>query len=251
MGDKTAISWTRYTWNPWRGCQRVSPGCAHCYMFTAQEKRAEESGDFETWNPTIIHRTTTWRDPDRWQREAAAAGRTERVFSCSWSDFFIPAADGWRPEAWQIIRRTPNLIYQIPTKRPENIPDRLPPDWGNGYPNVWLGVSVENPRYLWRVDALRKIPAVVHFISAEPLLAPLSDLDLTDIEWLIVGGESGPGFRPMLYEWARQLLAKAHRAGTAYFFKQSAAIRTEIGTTLDGKVYHEYPKTGYQATQIR
>lgn len=251
MGDKTAISWTRYTWNPWRGCEKISPGCAHCYMFTAQEKRARETGDFETWDPTVVKKTTTWRDPDRWQREAEAAGKMENCFTCSWSDFFIPAADRWRPEAWRIIRRTRNIVYQILTKRPENIPNRLPDDWDNGYPNVWLGVSVENQRYLWRVDVLRKIPAIVHFISAEPLLASLPDLDMTHIGWLIVGGESGAGFRPMLHEWARELLAKARTAGTAFFFKQSAAIRTEMGTTLGGKVYHEYPKTSHQATKIR
>ena len=234
MGDKTAISWTRYTWNPWRGCERVSPGCAHCYMFTAQRRSGLD--------PAMIVRTKTWADPLRWQCEALAAGKTERVDTCSWSDFFIPAAALWRAEAWAMIRRTPNLTYQILTKRPENIAARLPADWGEGYPNVWLGVSVENPRYLWRVDALRKIPAVVHFISAEPLLAPLPDLDLTGIDWLIVGGESGPGFRPMSHEWARELLAKARAADAAFFFKQSAAIRTEMGTTIDGLEYKEYPR---------
>ena len=251
MGDKTAISWTRYTWNPWRGCEKLSPGCAHCYMFTAQEKRQRETGNIELWDPSIVRRTTTWRDPDRWQREAAALGRTERVFTCSWSDFFIPAADAWRAEAWEIIHRTPNLIYQILTKRPENIPDRLPPDWGEGYPNVWLGVSLENPRYLWRVDALRKIPAMIHFISAEPLLASLPGLELTGSDWLIVGGESGRTFRPMPHEWARELLAKARAAGTAFFFKQSAAIRTEMGTKLHGEVLNEYPESNYAPAQIR
>jgi protein gp37 len=122
----------------------------------------------------------------------------ERV-TCSWSDWFHPA-DGWRDEAWDVVRQTPHLTYQILTKRPELISDRLPDDWGHGWANVWFGVSIENSRFSWRADALRGVPAEVRFISAEPLLGSLfessgrrSPLDLDGIDWLIVGGESGPG----------------------------------------------------------
>lgn len=240
MGETTKISWTEHTWNPWRGCTKISPGCAHCYMYTQQERFGG--------NPFVVMQTkTTWNDPLRWQREAAAAGRTERVFTCSWSDFFHEDADAWRERAWQIIIRCPNLQFQILTKRPENIAERLPRTpwlgdfWGVGWPNVWLGVSIENPAFAWRADELRKIPARVHFISAEPLLAGLPDLDLTDIEWLIVGGESGPGFRLMKTEWARELRDKALDAGTAFFFKQISAPRTEMGCLLDGREWKEYP----------
>lgn len=188
-----------------------------------------------------MRRTKTWNDPQRWQKRAAATGASERVFTCSWSDFFIEEADEWRPEAWQIIRACPNLNFQILTKRPENIDARLPSDWGPGYSNVWLGVSVENPSFTWRIDALRRIPSRVHFLSLEPLLAPLPNLDLRDIEWVIVGGESGAGFRPMPHDWARHIRDQCETEGIAFFFKQSAAPHTEMGTRLDGKDFKAFP----------
>lgn len=234
MSDRTIIAWTEHTWNPWRGCDKVSPGCAHCYMFTAQRR----SG----FDPEVVVRTGKWGDPAKWERAAAAADRRELVFTCSWSDWFHVTADPWRDEAWAVIRACPHLHFQILTKRPERIVDHLPRDWGRGgYPNVWLGVSIENDRYVGRADLLRAIPAVVRFISAEPLLGPLPSLDLTGIDWIIVGGESGPGYRPMDHAWARELRAKATRAGVAFFFKQSAAPRTEMGIELDGAIVRQYP----------
>lgn len=233
MSEATIIAWTNHTWNPWRGCTKISPGCAHCYMFTAQERYGQD--------PTIVTKTTTWGQPAKWERAAAAANRTDLVFTCSWSDWFHEDADPWRAEAWRIVRRCPHLHFQILTKRHERIRDHLPPDWDTGYPNVWLGVSIENNRHVFRAATLRAIPAAVRFISAEPLLGPLPDLDLTDIDWLIVGGESGAGFRPMDHTWARELRALARAAGTKFFFKQSAAPRTEMGITLDGQIIREYP----------
>jgi len=202
-------------------------------MFTAQERYGQ--------NPNVVIRTGTWGQPLKWERLAAAAGRIDRVFTCSWSDWFHEDADAWRDEAWLVIRRCPHLHFQILTKRDDRIVEHLPPDWGAGYPNVWLGVSIENDRFVSRADTLRRIPAAVRFISAEPLLAPLPSLNLRDIDWLIVGGESGPGFRPMQMAWVRQLLAQARAAGTTFFFKQSAAPRTEMGIHLDGKIVREYP----------
>ena len=239
MGEKTGISWTQHTWNPWRGCERISPGCANCYMFAQQERVGLD--------PNGVTRTKTWADPDRWQRECVRLGKQEMVFTRSWSDFFIEEADPWRSEAWAVISRTPNLIYQILTKRPELIADRLPGDWHEGYPNVWLGCSVENRRFLTRMDTLRKIPAVVRFISAEPLLQDLTpelEQHVEGFDWIIVGGESGNGskdFRPMSHEWARRIRGLCQRRGIAFFFKQSAAFRTEMGKTLDGRQYREYP----------
>jgi len=242
MSERTAISWTQKTWNPWRGCTKISPGCEHCYMFTAQEKRQKETGNFAMWNPNVVQKTTTWRDPFRWQKLCEKAGITERVFTCSWSDWFHRDADYLRPEAWRIVRDCPNLIFQILTKRAERMPRHLPPDWGSGYRNVWLGVSVENLKFLWRMDYLRKTPAHTRFISAEPLLEDISaQINLEGIHQVIVGGESGKGFRPMPHDWARALLAKCREANVAYFFKQSAALRTETGVQLDGKLYREYP----------
>jgi len=234
MSDATIIAWTEHTWNPWRGCDKVSPGCAHCYMFTGQERWGAD--------PTVVVRTSKWGDPRKWERAAAAANRRERVFTCSWSDWFHVTADPWRDEAWAVIRDCPHLDFQILTKRHERITDHLPADWGpGGYPNVWLGVSIENDRHVFRADTLRTVPAAVRFISAEPLLGPLPSLDLTNIDWLIVGGESGPGWRPMDVAWARDLRRRAAQARVAFFFKQSAAPRTEMGIELDGRLVREYP----------
>jgi protein gp37 len=200
-------------------------------MFTAQEKYGRD--------PNVVVRTKTWRDPIKWQREAEAAGRFDRVFTCSWSDWFHEDADEWRAEAWAIVKRCRNLHFQILTKRHERIVDHLPADWP--YPNVWLGVSIENDRHVHRADALRRIPAAVRFISAEPLLGPLPSLNLEGIDWLIIGGESGPGFRPMDHAWARDLKARCDAAGVAVFFKQSAAHMTERGIELDGEIVRFYP----------
>jgi protein gp37 len=232
--DRTIIAWTEHTWNPWRGCTKISPGCAHCYMFTAQRRYGQD--------PDLVQRTSTWDKPRRWNRTAALAGTPAMVFTCSWSDWFHDAADAWRPAAWQVIRDCPWLSFQILTKRHERIVDHLPPDWGpHGYPNVWLGVSIENEKFVHRADTLRTIPAVVRFLSLEPLLGPLPTLDVTGIDWMIVGGESGPNYRPMDLQWARDLrdLARAHRV--AFFFKQSAALQTESGIRLDGHIVREYP----------
>jgi len=233
MSNRTIIAWTEHTWNPWRGCTKISPGCAHCYMFTAQERYGRD--------PSVVTRTSKWRDPHRWEKAAKAANRRELVFTCSWSDWFHEDADGWRPEAWDVIRACPHLDFQILTKRHERIADHLPPGWGAGYPNVWLGVSIENDKFVHRADTLRTIPAAVRFISAEPLLGPVPSLDLTGIDWLIVGGESGAGFRPMHVDWVRALHQRAKNHGTAFFFKQSAAPRTEMGIELDGQIVREYP----------
>lgn len=234
MGNKTNISWTSRTWNPWIACQKVSPGCANCYMFREMERYGLD--------PTVVTKTKTWNQPKRWQKECAANNTKEMVFTCSWSDFFIKQADEWRPDAWKIIKDCPNLIWQILTKRPELIRDRLPPDWGNGYDNVALGVSVESNKYLSRIDKLIKIPSKVHFISAEPLLGPLPDLNLKDVEWLIAGGESGSSFRPMDIEWAKEIRDKCKKAKVPFFFKQGANFKPGQNNTIDGVTYEEWPK---------
>ncbi len=256
MSQNSAIEWTDATWNPIRArlpeemklfqhkglkilpagtwgyhCEPVSPGCKNCYMFTAQSRYGRD--------PHVVTRTGTWNDPIKWNREATAQ---EMVFTCSWSDWFHDDADDWRYEAWDVIRRTPKLTYQILTKRPERIAEHLPADWGSGYPNVWLGVSVEDRRFgLPRIDILRPIPAAIRFLSIEPLLEDLGEINLEGIQWAIVGGESGPGFRPMNQQWARNIRAQCKQSGTAFFFKQSAAPRTEMGIELDGEVVREFP----------
>jgi protein gp37 len=205
--------------------------------------RTRGKGAFDT-----VVRTKTWNDPIRWQKQAERDGLCDLVFTCSLSDFFIQQADEWRPEIWSIIRRTPNMIYQILTKRPELIAKRLPPDWGSGYRNVWLGTSIGMKKHLRALDALRDVPAYVRFISAEPLLEnlmPEFDQSLTGYSWCIIGGESGnntKNFRPMDHQWVREMFAACKRRKVARFFKQSAAVRTEMGVELDGRLVREYPK---------
>lgn len=213
VAGASPIEWTDATWNPWMGCEKVSPGCAHCYMYREQRQYGHD--------PSALRRSKTkFDEPLRWEEPRF-------VFTCSWSDWFHPGADEWRDEAWRIIRETPHLSYQILTKRPDLIERRLPADWGCGYPNVWLGVSIENSRYTWRADALRAVPAAVRFISAEPLLGSLfndegrrQSLNLAAIDWVIVGGESGPGARRMDFAWADEILDACLAAGVAFFMKQ-------------------------------
>lgn len=219
MGERTAIAWTEKTWNPWQGCTRVSPGCAHCYMYTAKERYGQDPAAVVRSQPPTFNAPLRWREP-------------ARVFTCSWSDWFHEAADVWRDEAWDIIRRTPHLTYQILTKRPERIADHLPDDWGTGWPNVWLGVSVENQRFVDRVKPLADVYATVRFISAEPLLGPVTFLDTAVeeafglfIDWVIVGGESGPDHRPMDMRWARNLREECAFYEIPFFFKQRSGPR--------------------------
>jgi protein gp37 len=235
MGTNTKIKSVDHTQNFWRGCTKVSEGCKHCYA-EAQEERYGRS--FST-----VVRTKTWRDPLKWQKEAASMGKVEIVFCCSISDFFHPHADQWRPEAWEIIRDTPNLTWRLTTKRPALIAGRLPKDWGNGYENVWLGASVELKKYLGRLDALHKIPAAARYLAAEPLLEDLMP-ELADhiqgIDWVQAGGESGSQFRPMDAQWARDIRDLCTQRGIAFWFIGHAG-KHQKNTLLDGKEHQEYP----------
>lgn len=234
MAESTAIDWTDATWNPWWGCEKVSPGCAHCYAERLMVSRGHEFKVKRTSDATF--------------RFPLKVKEPKLIFTCSMSDFFIEEADPWRPEVWDIIRRTPHLTYQILTKRPERIRQSLPPDWGRlGWPNVWLGVSVENNRHRWRVDVLKSTPAAVRFVSAEPLLSPI-DFEafgfMGVIDWLIAGGESGPGFRPMDLDWARSLRDQCERSGVPFFLKQLGGWpdqRTHERAILDGRTHTEMP----------
>lgn len=231
MGEHTAIHWTHSTWNPWVGCRKVSAGCKHCYMFRDMKKYGKD--------PTDIHRTTkpVFTAPLRYEEPRL-------IFTCSWSDFFIEQADEWRAEAWEIIRNTPHT-YQILTKRPERIAACLPSDWGDGYPNVWLGVSIEDRNAYGRLPKLRSVPVKVRFLSCEPLLESIPNMNLTGIHWVITGGESGPGCRPMDLDWARDIRDQCQRHGVPFFFKQVGGTRKVDGVwggdELDGQRYQAFP----------
>lgn len=263
MGESTRISWANKTLNFWIGCRHVSEECDNCYA-EAMINRLRDTDKQKAPNYKgphafdVVTRTKTWGDARRWQKLAEAASRYDLVFTCSLSDFFIQDADEWRPEVWRIIKSTPNLIYQILTKRPDLIEARLPPDWGvNGYKNCWLGTSVGTKKALRRMDVLREIPAHVRFVSMEPLLEDVCpDLNnhIDGFHQIIVGGESGNNsdiFRFMDHDWARRILKICRRHHIAFWFKQSSATRTELGTMIaevkgeTPKVIQEFPSAYY------
>lgn len=244
MSQETIIAWTDHTFNPWMGCEKVSAGCKHCYAELLTKNRM----GLHLWgNPASTTRQVTkapWQNVLQWNAVAEREGIRRKVFCASLCDVFEdhPVASGTRPRLWNLIRNCTALDWQLLTKRPERIASNLPNDWGaDGWPHVWLGTSVEDMRVAGRVDHLRHIPAVVRFISYEPAIGPLDDLDITGIDWIIYGGESGPGHRAEDKNWARVMHAKCSENGTAFFHKQSAGWRTELGIELDGKIVREYP----------
>jgi protein gp37 len=242
MSDKSRIAWTDATWNPVTGCSKVSPGCAHCYAETLSLRFGRS---FEvTLHPDRLDLPLRWRKP-------------RRVFVNSMSDLFHPEVPaGFIDAVVAVMAAAHGHTFQVLTKRPERMRDAMrwlasidvarwvgerqrflemealyhgidlscDPDWP--LPNVWLGTSIENDRFVGRADALRETPAAVRFISAEPLLGPLPSLDLTGIDWLIIGGESGPGWRTMEPEWVRDLVERADAAGCAVFVKQDSGGRS-------------------------
>lgn len=244
MAENTGIDWTDYTHNEWWGCSApAGAGCDHCYA--AQLDRRTGGDYFGVGTTPRLTSESNRNKPYRWNREAEAAGIRARVFCGSMMDFFDKNAPAEaRDPLWNKIKATPFLDWQLLTKRPANIPRMLPPDWGDGYDNVWLGVTVENRRSgLRRVDQLRKIAAKVRFLSVEPLLEDLGDVDLTGIHWVIIGGESGPGFRPMQHEWAEKLIKQCREQGVSVFFKQWGGTSPKAGGCLiDGNEIKEWPK---------
>jgi protein gp37 len=238
MGKTTKIRTADHPQNFWIGCTRVSEGCAHCY--------AAEMHRLKKWTPdfwTVTKTKTTWKNPAKWQRETAASGEVEMVFGDSLGDFFHPAADQWRPEAWKIVKSTPNLLWRFTTKRADLVAERLPADWGTGYPNVWLGVTVEMRKHLHRLDTIRGIPAAAHYLAAEPLLEDLMP-DLADhvggIDWVALGGETGNGSRPMDPQWARNVRDLCCGRGVAFFFIGHSGTHQK-DTLLDGVEHTAFP----------
>lgn len=267
MGAATKIEWTAtvrpdgtvspgYTFNPWWGCVKVSPGCANCYAEafdrrthgTAKHTDARGVVREPHWGkdaPRRFFGDKHWRQPLAWNRAAELAGERRRVFCASMADVFEDRPDLVEPRArlFSLIDATPSLDWLLLTKRPENI-GRLATPWcveNGALHNVWLGTTVENQEQAdLRIPHLLRVPAAVRFLSVEPLLGPVDltpwldeegyDPDatpdvvpLTPIDWVIVGGESGPGARPMHPEWARSLRDQCRDAGVPFFFKQEGA----------------------------
>lgn len=217
MAENSGIGWTDHTMNFWQGCNKVSEECRHCYIDGIMRR----AGRVPFGGPI---RTKDWSKPQRWDKQAQQMGKRFRVFTCSMSDFFHDGADAWRPEAWEIIRRCSNLDWLVLTKRPELIADRLPADWGNGYPNVWLGVTCGIATSLHRLEILKSIPARLRWVSAEPLLGPVDFRPFLDgsFQWIITGCEQAAvgKRREMETEWVRDIDQQCRDAGITHFFKQ-------------------------------
>lgn len=246
MGQVTGISWTDHTFNLVWGCTKVSSGCANCY---AEKLANRYRGVDDMWGPNGTRRVlgdTYWKQPAKWRLHAEIANERRKVFCSSMCDIFEPhpIVGQQLAKLWPIIRETsPWLIWQLLTKRPEEIALKLPSDWEHGYPNVWLGVSIEDNAQVHRADALREIPAAFRFVSYEPALGDLDALDLSGLSWVIFGGESGPGFRACDLQWARNMRDRCKSSGVAFYFKQTSAFRTGTDPQLDGETLHEFPNT--------
>lgn len=247
MGVDTGISWTTSTFNSWWGCSRVSPGCVHCYAETIDEKYERGSH----WGPGAKRRTMSaayWAKPVLWDKRARESGEVHRVFCGSMCDFMDPEAPpGEREKLWDLIERTPNLVWQLLTKRPQNFGLFVPKKWLNGGmpKHIWWGVSAENQHYYdLRMEMLRRHPAHVRFVSYEPALGPVTMKDAIKLpDWLICGGESGPGFRPIEEQWARDIKAECNERGVKFFMKQMSALKSAKAAELVPlELYsHEFP----------
>lgn len=234
---KSAIEWTEETWNPVTGCDRVSPGCDNCYAERLAH-RLQAMGNKRYVNGFEV--TLHWdkiEDPLKWKKPRV-------VFVNSMSDMFhkdVPAEFVHR--VFDVMTSASHHTFQVLTKRPQRAVELL--DGVRLPPNVWIGTSIESDSYAFRANYLRKIDAVVRFLSCEPLLGPLPSLDLTDIGWVIVGGESGPGHRPIDPGWVRDLRDRSIAASVPFFFKQWGGHTPKAnGRSLDGATWDEMPGSG-------
>lgn len=246
MSLQSTIEWTDATWNPVTGCTEVSPGCDHCYARTFAERWRgtpghpyEQGFDLRLW-PNRLKYPLQWKKP-------------LRIFTNSMSDLFhkdVP--DEYILDVFGIMAQADWHIFQVLTKRPSRLAHLVPritehlrnvSEFGDTWPeHIWLGVSVETMQYQWRVDRLRRVPAAVRFISAEPLLGSLRDLNLDNIHWLIAGGESGPGHRPCDPTWIRELRDSCQATDVAFFFKQWGGRSPKTGgRELDNRTWDEFP----------
>lgn len=251
MSTKTSIEWTEQTWNPAVGCSKISPGCAHCYAeVMAKRLRAMGVKGYENeFRLTLLPERLT---------EPLKRKRPTVYFVNSMSDLFheeIP--DSYLQQVLAIIRQAPQHTFQILTKRAERMAEffsaHQPP------PNVWLGVTVENRTHgLPRLNALRKIPAAVRFVSVEPLLEDLGEVDLTGLDWVIVGGESGPKARPMQREWVLNIQRLCDEHNVAFFFKQWGGWgvdgkkrgKKQNGRLLNGRTWDAVPREGKRQQEL-
>lgn len=247
MATGSGIEWTDATWNPIAGCTILSPGCTNCYAMRmaarlqamGQEKYAgvtRKSGKRAVWTGRVNLSEESLKIPLKWKAP-------KRIFVNSMSDLFqekVPADFILR--VWEVMAATPQHQYQILTKRPERMADVLKSKEFSILPNVWLGTSVENAKEKHRIKSLKSVPAAVRFLSLEPLLGPLGKLSLSKIDWVIVGGESGPGARSIEAAWVDDIHGACLEHGTAFFFKQWGGVRKKkTGRTYKNRTWDEYP----------
>lgn len=234
MAQASSIEWTEATWNPVTGCTKVSPGCKHCYA-ERMAKRLQAMGQPRysdgfrlALQEDLVELPLRWKKP-------------RLIFVNSMSDLFhedVPAS--YIRQVFDVMGRADQHQFQVLTKRADRLAELAPTlPWPS---NVWMGVSVETEAYRWRVDHLRSVPATVRFLSLEPLLGPLPGLSLDTIDWVIVGGESGPGARPMEAGWVRDIRERCQQAGVPFFFKQWGGwSKKRNGRELDGTTWDEMP----------
>lgn len=280
MGEHSKIQWTDNTFNPWIGCNKVSPGCAHCYAERTFKRKPRWA---DCWGPNSRRSRTSdanWKKPIKWNKEAEASGETVRVFCASLADVFEYHHDviKWREDLFELIQATPALTWQLLTKRPQHVLEMMPSEWYYEWPdNVQLGFSAENQdmfnKRILHVEAIKQRcnPKTV-FVSIEPMLGPVRLGDYSEVvDWVIVGGESGPGARPMHTDWVRKMQSACECRLIPFFFKQwgewvpssqleeqptvvdldrflviDDAAMYRVGKrnaprTLDGKIYHQFP----------
>lgn len=251
---ETQIEWTDATWNPVAGCSIVTAGCTHCYAME-MAKRLEamgidkyagltrKAGKRTIWNGIVREDRTALSIPLRWHKP-------RKIFVNSMSDLFHEGvSDAFILEVWQVMRDTPQHNYQILTKRPERMAELVANQVGEILPNVWLGTSIENANVVNRVEHLRNAPAAIRFISFEPLIGAVGSINLHDIHWAIVGGESGKSARPIHEEWIDQIHTQCLEAGTAFFFKQwgtwgkdnKKRSKKANGREYRGRIWDEMP----------
>jgi protein gp37 len=234
MLTPSTIEWTEATWNPTTGCTKISPGCKNCYADRlAKRLRAMGNPKYQRGFTLTLHEDTL----DLPQRLKSS----RIIFVNSMSDLFHEAVPlAFIQRVFTMMRQTPQHTYQILTKRAVRLEELAPEiDWPT---NVWMGVSVENSDYRWRIDHLRRIPAAVRFLSIEPLLGPIANLDLEQIHWVIVGGESGPRARPIDADWVRVIRERCRARQVAFFFKQWGGVqKSRTGRSLDGRTWDEMP----------
>ena len=244
MGDRSPIEWTEATWNPSTGCNRTSPGCDHCYALTLARRlkamgnpKYQNDGEEPGSGPgfALTLHSDALDLPYRWRTP-------RRIFVNSMSDLFhdeVPLE--FIQNVFRVMEETPRHTYQLLTKRSRRLvalsSDLAWPD------NLWMGVSIESSRYTFRMRDFLRTGAKTRFLSLEPLLGPLAGLELGGIDWVIVGGESGPGFRPMSPDWVREIQATCQRQEVAFFFKQWGGRTPKAGgRTLDGRTYDAFPQ---------